>query len=76
MRTAGTSIWSQGDTDAFTITDPVDTVLDKIEAAPPGAFVALQSRWTHQQTGEQTTRTVHIRADHVWAITPYLTDDD
>lgn len=75
-RADGCNIWSPGDTDAFHLTEPADIVVDRLERAAPGTFVAFPSTWTNRENGNVVERTMFLRADRVWAVSPNLSDDD
>jgi hypothetical protein len=75
-RVRGTSIFSEGDDLAFRVSERPDEVLARVEAAAPGQFIAFEGVFSHNETGEETTRTLYVRADRVWAVSPWLAAAD
>lgn len=76
-KVAGSHLYGKGDPTPFKVLDPPDVVVRKLEDRVDEAeFVALRGEQVHEDTGETAQRTIYVRPRSVWAVTPFLEDDE
>lgn len=78
-RTVGSKVYMAGDPVPFTVLEPADVVIAKLEAARPSDFLPLNGEFTkYDEDGDvvdSTERSFYVRPRSVAAVAPFLRDE-